>query len=179
MIVTWNYRLIECQNQNYWSYENRTSIWLVCLMWNATQDTFVRTYHFRFQPIMVMHRALFTWFILLVFFILLCLRLESRTHWNWFLIFVPMWLYDLILLINALFNIFIRCKHENIRKLFKNKNILLLAIVLLKIAAQITLCLKLEYKFLSLELYHVLLPIWILLPILIMDVSITLFGNSW
>ncbi|KAJ8942770.1 hypothetical protein NQ318_002930 [Aromia moschata] len=121
---------------------------------------------------MVMHRALFTWFILLIFFILLCLRLEARTHWNWFLIFLPMWIYDLILLIDALFNIFIRCKHENIRNLFKNKNILLVAVVLLKIAAQITLCLKLEYAALNLQLYHVLLPFWILLPILIVDVSV-------
>nr|CAH7743631.1 unnamed protein product [Callosobruchus chinensis]CAH7750931.1 unnamed protein product [Callosobruchus chinensis] len=127
---------------------------------------------------MVMHRALFTWFILLVFFILLCLRLESRTHWNWFLIFVPMWIYDLILLMNAIFNIFIRCKHETIRNLFKNENILLLVIVILKVAAQIMLCLKLEYKFLNLQVYHVLIPVWILLPILIIDVSMTLFKRE-
>lgn len=127
---------------------------------------------------MVMHRALFTWFILLVFFILLCLRLESRTHWNWFLIFVPLWIYDLILLIDALFNIFIRCKHETIRNLFKNKNILLVVIVLLKLGGFITLCLKLQYN-LNLEIHQVMLPFWLMFPILIADVSITLFKNNY
>lgn len=128
---------------------------------------------------MVMHRALFTWFILLMFFILLCLRLETRIHWNWFLIFLPMWVYDLILLIDALFNISLRCKQDTIKNLFKNKNILLIAVVFLKIATQITLCLKLEYKHLNLQLYHVLLPFWVLIPILIVDVSVTLFKSSY
>lgn len=126
-----------------------------------------------------MHRALFTWFILLMFFILLCLRLETRIHWNWFLIFLPMWVYDLILLIDALFNISLRCKQDTIKNLFKNKNILLIAVVFLKIATQITLCLKLEYKHLNLQLYHVLLPFWVLIPILIVDVSVTLFKSSY
>lgn len=126
---------------------------------------------------MVMHRALFTWFALLVFFILLCLRLESRTQCNWFLIFVPMWIYDTILLIDSLFNIFIVCKHTNFRNLFKNKNNLLIVVVILKIAVQIALCLKLEYKSLNLQIYHVFLPLWILLPIVILDVSITLFKS--
>lgn len=125
-----------------------------------------------------MHRALFTWFILLVFSILLCLRLESRMQWNWFLIFVPMWIYDLILLIDALFNIFIFCRRDNGGNLFKNKNILLVAVVFLKITGQILVCLKLEYNFMVLQVYHVLLPFWLLLSILIVDVSMTLFSNK-
>lgn len=122
-----------------------------------------------------MHRALFTWFILLVFFILLCLRLESRTHWNWFLIFLPMWFYDFILLIDAFFNIVLHCKREHIRTTVKNKNNLLILVILLKIAAQIILCLKLEYPKLELDLHHVLIPLWILLPILIINVSYHLY----
>lgn len=127
---------------------------------------------------MVMHRALFTWFILLVFSILLCLRLESRTHWNWFLIFVPMWIYDLILLIDALFNIFIFCRRDHGGNLLKNKNILLVVVVFLKIAGQILVCLKLEYNFIVLQIYHILLPFWLLLSVLIVDVSMTLFSNK-
>lgn len=125
-----------------------------------------------------MHRALFTWFILLVFSILLCLRLESRTHWNWFLIFVPLWIYDLILLIDALFNIFIRCRRDSWKILFKNKNILLVVVVCFKIAGQILVCLKLEYNFFILQIYQVLLPFWLLLCVLIVDVSMTLFSNK-
>lgn len=124
-----------------------------------------------------MHRALFTWFLLLVFFVLLCLRLESRIYWNWFIIFLPMWNYDAILLVYALFNIVIHCKHD-IRTLAKNKNNLFVLIVILKIAAQIIICLKLEYASLNLSVYHVLIPIWLLLPVMIIDVSLTMFRTS-
>lgn len=126
---------------------------------------------------MVMHRAIVTWFILLVFFILLCLRLELRTHWNWFIVFLPLWLYDVILILDALFNIFIHCKNEAFKTILKNKNTLLVIIILLKVAAQIMICLKLEYKFLHLQVHHVLIPLWILLPILIGDVTFTLFNS--
>lgn len=127
---------------------------------------------------MVIHRALFTWFILLVFFILLCLRLEGRIHWNWFLIFLPMWIYDVILTIEALFQISIRCKHEHFKSGIKNKNTLLVVLVLLKITAQIVLCLKMQYQHLQIPLYHVLLPIWILVPLLIIDLTVKLVKNS-
>lgn len=126
---------------------------------------------------MVLHRALFTWFILLVFFILLCLRLESRTHWNWFLIFLPMWFYDLILLIDAFFSIVLHCKREHIRTTVKNKNNVMILVILLKVAAQIVLCLKLEYALPSIKLYHILIPLWVLLPILIIDVTVHLYKN--
>lgn len=128
---------------------------------------------------MVMHRALFTWFILLLFFILLCLRLDGRMHWNWFLIFLPMWLYDVILLIIALFNLSINCKQESAKERLKNEHNLLLLVVLLKVAAQIMICLKLEYKSLHLSLQHVLIPFWLLLPILIVSVSIKLYESSY
>ncbi|XP_071055303.1 transmembrane protein 60 [Onthophagus taurus] len=128
---------------------------------------------------MVMHRAIVTWFILLVFFILLCLQLETRIHWNWFLIFLPLWVYDVILLIDALFNIIIHCKDDMLWSIIKNKNNLLVMVILLKIAAQVMICLKLEYnKTLELELYQVLAPLWVLLPILIVDVTIKLFKVS-
>ncbi|XP_063930609.1 transmembrane protein 60 [Zophobas morio] len=127
---------------------------------------------------MVMHRALFTWFILLVFLIILSLRLETRIHWSWFLIFLPMWVFDTILLIDALFHIFVLCKHENPRTIFKNKNITLIVVALLKIAAQLILCLKLEYESLQLSIYHVLIPFWVLLPMLIINVSVTLYKHG-
>lgn len=126
-----------------------------------------------------MHRALFTWFILLLFFILLCLRLDGRINWNWFLIFLPMWLYDLVLSFDAGFNIIMHCKHQGIKELVKNKHNLLILIIILKIAAQIMICLKFEYKSLSIMLYHVLIPFWLLLPTLIIYVSFKLYWSSY
>lgn len=128
---------------------------------------------------MVMHRALFTWFILLLFFILLCLRLDGRMHWNWFLIFLPMWLYDLILLLIAIFNLAISCKQDSVKDVIKNEHNLLLLVVVLKVAAQIMICFKLECKWLELPLYQVLIPFWLLLPILIVDVSVKLYKSSY
>ncbi|XP_050306324.1 transmembrane protein 60 [Anthonomus grandis grandis] len=128
---------------------------------------------------MVMHRALFTWFILLLFFILLCLQLEGRTHWNWFLIFLPMWVYNVIILIDALFHIVAACLHEQFIELIKNKNLIPLVIVLFLIAGEIMLCLKLEYKALGLTITHVLIPFWILLPLLIIRISATLFNGVY
>ncbi|XP_026468590.1 transmembrane protein 60-like [Ctenocephalides felis] len=127
----------------------------------------------------VLHRALFTWFILLVFLILLCLRLETRTHWNWFIVFIPMWCYDGILLIYVLFQMIQQCNActERIRNSL-SKNIWYMAAILLKMAAQITICLKLEYPKLNLPIYLVLSPLWILLPALIVDVFLFLVRGS-
>ncbi|KAK6960350.1 transmembrane protein 60, partial [Biomphalaria glabrata] len=42
----------------------------------------------------VVPKALFTWFLILVFFILLVLRVDEKVEWNWFIIFIPLWLLD-------------------------------------------------------------------------------------
>ncbi|XP_055691605.1 transmembrane protein 60 [Lutzomyia longipalpis] len=112
----------------------------------------------------LVHRALFTWFIVLVFLILLCLRLETRTHWNWFVVFIPLWIFDAILLIYVLIKIV--TKWRNLTRL---KELLIqyqsyICTVLLKIAIQIMICLKLEYPLLELSIFTVMIPIWILLP---------------
>ena len=125
-----------------------------------------------------MKKALITWFLLLFFFIFLCLRLESRTHWNWFVVLIPLWIYDFALLADALFHIIIHCKDETLETIITNKNNLLVLVILLKIAMQIMFCLKLEYQHLNLEVYQVLIPFWVLLPILIVDISVKLFKSN-
>ena len=63
----------------------------------------------------VLHRALCTWFICLIFLILLVLRLDERTRWSWFIVFIPMWLYDSILLLYLTFNLVRHCKRPHNR----------------------------------------------------------------
>lgn len=65
----------------------------------------------------LIHRALFTWFILLIFLVLLVLRLDQRIQWNWFIVFIPMWLYDNILLIYIIFNMISYCKNGRVSSL--------------------------------------------------------------
>lgn len=48
----------------------------------------------------LIHRKLFTWFLLLLFLILAGLRLDGRTHWNWLVVMVPVWLFDVLLLLH-------------------------------------------------------------------------------
>ena len=57
------------------------------------------------------HRALWTWFIILIFLILLVLRLDEQTGWPWFIVFIPMWLYDAILFLYLMFNMIMHCKN--------------------------------------------------------------------
>ncbi|XP_077297125.1 transmembrane protein 60 [Arctopsyche grandis] len=127
----------------------------------------------------ILHRAILTWFILLVFLILLCLRLESRTHWNWFIVFIPMWIYDGMLLIYVLFHMISHCKNapERFRNVF-NKKIWYITAIGLKMAAQIIICIKLEYAKVNLPIHVVMAPIWLLLPCIVVHVSIKLLNNN-
>ncbi|XP_053956909.1 transmembrane protein 60 [Anastrepha obliqua] len=109
------------------------------------------------------HRALFTWFIVLVFLILLCLRLDPRTHWSWFVTFIPLWVFDGILIIYVVIKI-IR-KWRNLKRL---KELLIyyqwyICGVLLKIASQLMICLRLEYPQWEISIFVTMVPIWILL----------------
>lgn len=126
----------------------------------------------------LVHRALFTWFVLLVFLILLCLRLEPRSHWNWFIVFIPLWVFDTILIIYVMIKII--TKWRNLTRL---KELLIyyqwyIAGVLLKIAGQVMICLKLEYQYLELSIYVTMIPIWILLVSTIIYVFVILIKSK-
>eukprot|EP00745_Piridium_sociabile_P030788 TRINITY_DN51087_c0_g3_i2.p1 TRINITY_DN51087_c0_g3~~TRINITY_DN51087_c0_g3_i2.p1 ORF type:complete len:104 (-),score=9.24 TRINITY_DN51087_c0_g3_i2:39-350(-) len=60
----------------------------------------------------VIHRALFTWFTTLDFLISLVLKLDSKINWNWFLIFTPLWVFDLVVIIYLIVNAIIHCKNS-------------------------------------------------------------------
>jgi len=132
----------------------------------------------------VLHRALCTWFICLIFLILLVLRLDKRTKWSWFIVFIPMWLYDSILLLYLTFHLVRHCRRPHNRN-FKSmrRKIWNLVLVILKLTAQIMLCLKLEMENgtnspTKLPLYYVMIPVWIILPVTVFDVSFNLYRQS-
>lgn len=113
----------------------------------------------------VLHRALFTWFICLMFLILLALRLDKRVRWSWFIVFIPLWLYDTILLIYLVVSLISQCRsgrdrHRNniIRKVW-----VIVFIVFQLIAAQIMLCIKLDDNGIDIPLFYVMIPVWIIL----------------
>lgn len=113
----------------------------------------------------VIHRALFTWFSVLVFLILLVLRLDRKVEWNWFLIFIPMWLFDSVVIIYITVNMIIHCKNEyrtSHHDLTMTRKGWFMAAVILKLAFQVLLCLKNEY-FNTIPLYYVMIPFWTLM----------------
>lgn len=114
----------------------------------------------------VLHRALFTWFICLMFLILLALRLDKRVRWSWFIVFIPLWLYDVILLVYHIFSLISqmrssrrdRYQYNIVRKVW-----IILLIVFPLIAAQIMLCIKLDDNGIEIQLVYMMIPVWIIL----------------
>lgn len=126
----------------------------------------------------VLHRALFTWFLVLVFLILLVLRLDERTQWSWFIVFVPVWVFDSVLLTYVLFNMMSHCRNGRDRHFvsMQRKAWYALAAVL-KTAAEILLCFRLERTDWTLPMYYVMVPVWTLLSGLVVDVFVTLLQH--
>lgn len=122
----------------------------------------------------IVHRALFTWFIILIFCIFLCLRLELRTQWNYFIVFIPLWIFDAILLIYVIIKIVTKWRITRLKDLLMSYQCYIAA-VLLKIAAQIMICLKIEYPQLELSIYTTMIPMWILLSLITAYVFVNLF----
>lgn len=112
------------------------------------------------------HRALYTWFVVLVFLILLCLRLETRNNWSWFIIFTPIWLYDGVLLIYIIIkviskwgNVFFRW--STLKEIYSEYRWTIF--VLIKLVVQFNLCLILERPDLNYSIFMVMVPVWVLL----------------
>lgn len=128
------------------------------------------------------HRALYTWFVVLVFLILLCLRLESRNSWSWFLIFTPLWIYSAVLLIYI--SIKILSKWRNVLfRISTLKEIFVeyrwsVGAVLLMLVIQFNICMLLESPHSTYSIFFVMGPIWVLLTSCIVLVFYKLISSS-
>ena len=96
---------------------------------------------------------------------------------------IPIWLYDSVLLLYLTFNLVTHCKRPHNRT-FKSlrRKIWNLTCALLKLVAQIMLCLKLELEVpnsnFKLPLYYVMIPVWIVLPVTVVDVFYTMYHQN-
>jgi len=125
----------------------------------------------------VLHRALLSWFLALVFLILLVIRLDQRTNWNWFIVFIPMWIFDGAVLTYSAFYIVSRCKSEPMALcgVFLARKIHFLITVILKMTTEILLCLKLEVTSWNFPLYYVFIPLWLILGVALFRIVKVLF----
>nr|BAN20742.1 conserved hypothetical protein [Riptortus pedestris] len=126
----------------------------------------------------VLHRALFTWFVLLVFLILLVLRLDQRIQWSWFIVFVPMWFYDVILLTYVFLNMMSYCRQGHELSNSVQRRLYYLLAIILKLISLVILCLKLENVVSNISTLYVMIPVWILIPFMLLDVFMTLVKSS-
>ena len=112
-----------------------------------------------------------------MFLILLVLRLDNKSSWNWFIIFIPLWFFDIIVVVYVLFNVITHCKNRYDRNdLSMDRKFWYLAMVSLKIVFQILICRKLQYAH-TMPLYQVMIPILILLTALVGDVFVGLVNR--
>ncbi|KAG5845678.1 hypothetical protein ANANG_G00141820 [Anguilla anguilla] len=96
---------------------------------------------------------------------MLVLKLDEKVHWNWFLIFLPVWIFDAILLLMLVVKMAGRCKPgydpRNGSQDLRKKAWYLVA-MLLKLAFCLTLCARLE-QLTEIKLTIVCIPLWALL----------------
>jgi len=118
-------------------------------------------------------RALCTWFFLVLFLVLLVLRLDEKVLWSWFIVFIPMWLLDLIMIVYISIFMIRHCATGNdpsgrsmLRKSY------CIVCVLFKIAVQILICIRVEYVG-TMAVAFAVVPVWLLLVALTVDASVS------
>ncbi|CAN7983513.1 hypothetical protein HPB47_003558 [Ixodes persulcatus] len=110
----------------------------------------------------VLHKVLLTWFLFTVFFTLLALKLDEKIEWNWFIVFVPMWAFDIKLFLLLAFQLMTMCKRRHDPPSAIRRKVWALFCLFLKSAFQVCLCTRLQFTS-KLPWVFVALPLWILL----------------
>lgn len=126
----------------------------------------------RLSTMAILHRSLFTCFSLLAFLILLALKLDKKVKWNWFLVFIPMWIFDAVIVIYITFKMIAQCKNRyNSGQVSMTRKVCYMSFVLLKMSFQVILCMKLEYYNEEISMYYAMVPFWMFFIFVISDVS--------
>ncbi|XP_067284751.1 transmembrane protein 60-like [Pseudorasbora parva] len=102
-------------------------------------------------------RVLLTWIFALVFLVLLVLKLDGKVKWSWFLVFLPVWVLDAVLLLLLGLRLG-RCRAGSDPRL-ELWNLLAL---MLKLSFCLSLCARLELLMLLRPLI-ICVPLWTLL----------------
>lgn len=125
------------------------------------------------------HKVQLCWFTFLVFIILLTLKLDGRIDaWNWFIIFIPMWILDSVITVFTLINMIMHCRNKwwhNVHETSLKRKTWCLTGILLKLLFQVLLCLRLQYFQDELKFFMVMIPVWLFLTGCVIDV----FTNLW
>lgn len=113
----------------------------------------------------LIQRVLLSWIFSLIFLIMLVLKLDSKINWNWFLIFLPVWTFDTIIILILIVKMVGRCKPDfdpGEAEQSLKRRLWYLAALLLKLAFCLTLCSRLE-RLVEMWVSVVCVPLWALL----------------
>ena len=106
-------------------------------------------------------KAFFVWLVLMSFAILLVLRLDGHVACNWFLIFVPLWVFDCVVVGDMIFRMIRLCRNGQDMILTTTvENVFGLIFMMLMVTQQVLLCVRLEYTD-WLPLYCITVPLWV------------------
>ena len=111
------------------------------------------------------HKVVVTVLFILFFLVFVAVRLDNKVGWNWFIVFIPLWLFDVTLLGILVLRMVSHCRiggdMQNDTTVWEK--IWYFSVIFLKFSFQIMLCVRLQFAMGSLPLYYVMLPMWILL----------------
>ena len=98
---------------------------------------------------------------MILFFSFLTVRVDQTVKWNWFIVFIPLYLLQLSFIIDSIIliaNNIIKSKPEQSIKIS-----IFLASIILFFIFEVLLCLKLEYYRVEIKLSFVCMPLWLVL----------------
>ena len=98
---------------------------------------------------------------LILYFSFLTVKIDQTVKWNWFLVFIPLFLLQFCLCIDSVILIIRNAYKSRRKQLFKI--VLFLSSILLLFIFEILLCLKLEYYQTQIKLTFVFIPLWVIL----------------
>jgi len=122
-------------------------------------------------------KALFTWFLVLLFMILVAYRLDKAVSWSWFLVFIPLWIQDVFTIIHLSIIIFCNDVSESCST-YLTRHVGYIMGVLLKTVGQVLVCYKLDQSQPQCSTFFTLLPWWILLVMITGDVTVTVVKDA-
>ena len=111
------------------------------------------------------HKVVVTVLFILFFLVFVAVRLDNKVGWNWFIVFIPLWLFDMTLLGILILRMVSHCRiggdMQNDTTVWEK--LWYFSVIFLKFSFQIMLCVRLQYAMGSLPLFYVMMPMWILL----------------
>lgn len=118
------------------------------------------------------------WFAVMLSVIFVLLKVDSFITWNWFLVLIPMWLYDIIVITYWGLKVGLSRRYTQPSMTRSNyiRSLWRLISTLFKLTFQVLLCVYLQYD-VGVRLVYVMIPLWCILLGTIIEVGIFVLGN--